>query len=68
MVSDHLPAGMVQLDMRIATSWPRRVLTEPLLPVPVLALIALLAAAADTPSLCWAALAALAGYSLSGSV
>lgn len=46
----------------------RRGLTEPLLPVPVLALLAVAAAAQDRTVLCWASVGALAGYSLSGSV
>ncbi|WP_169814087.1 hypothetical protein [Actinomadura kijaniata] len=46
----------------------RRALTEPLLPVPVLALLAVAAAALDATVLCWAAVGALAGFSLSGSV
>ncbi|GAA2414666.1 hypothetical protein GCM10010191_25870 [Actinomadura vinacea] len=46
----------------------RRGLTEPLLPVAALSLLTVAAAALDAPQLCWAAVAALAGYSLSGSV
>jgi hypothetical protein len=46
----------------------RRGLTEPLLPVAVLALLALAAAALDQTVLCWSSVGALAGYSLSGSV
>lgn len=58
----------MQLEMEVAASRLRRVLSEPLMPVPMLALTALVAVAQDTPSVCWAALAAMAGYSLSGSV
>jgi hypothetical protein len=43
-------------------------LTEPLLPVAVAALLAAAAAALDATVLCWASVGALAGYSLSGSV
>jgi hypothetical protein len=46
----------------------RRGLTEPLLPVAVLALLAVAAAALDQTVLCWSSVGALAGYSLSGSV
>ncbi|WP_170026731.1 hypothetical protein [Actinomadura oligospora] len=46
----------------------RRALTEPLLPVAALALLAVAAAALDATVLCWAAVGALAGFALSGSV
>ncbi|MDL4775004.1 MULTISPECIES: hypothetical protein [Thermomonosporaceae] len=46
----------------------RRGLTEPLLPVAALTLLAVTAAALDAAVLCWAAVGALAGYALSGSV
>jgi hypothetical protein len=46
----------------------RRSLTEPLLPVAALALLAVASAALDATVLCWASVGALAGYSLSGSV
>ncbi|WP_158566928.1 hypothetical protein [Actinomadura craniellae] len=46
----------------------RRRLSEPLLPVPVLALLAVAAVALEHRVLGWAAVGALAGYALSGSV
>ncbi|MEW2358601.1 hypothetical protein [Spirillospora sp. NPDC029432] len=46
----------------------RRGLTEPLLPVAALALLAVAAGALDAAVLCWASIGALAGFSLSGSV
>ncbi|WP_169809304.1 hypothetical protein [Actinomadura chibensis] len=46
----------------------RRGLTDPLLPVAALTLVALSAAALDAAVLCWASVGALAGFSLSGSV
>ncbi|GAA4146444.1 hypothetical protein [Actinomadura keratinilytica] len=46
----------------------RRGLTEPLLPVAALALLAVAAAARDATVLCWASVGAMAGYALSGSV
>lgn len=46
----------------------RRGLTEPLLPVCALALLAVACAALGATVLCWASVGALAGYSLSGSV
>ncbi|MFD0688946.1 hypothetical protein [Actinomadura fibrosa] len=46
----------------------RRGLTDPFLPVPALALLAVASAAADAAVLCWASVGALAGYALSGSV
>lgn len=51
-----------------AASSLRRGLTEPLLPVAVLALLAVAAMALDHMVLGWASVGALAGYSLSGSV
>jgi hypothetical protein len=46
----------------------RRGLTEPLPPVAALALLAVAAAALEATVLCWAAVGAMAGYALSGSV
>ncbi|WP_165975728.1 hypothetical protein [Actinomadura rubrisoli] len=46
----------------------RRGLTDPFLPVPALALLAVAAGALDAAVLCWASVGALAGYALSGSV
>jgi hypothetical protein len=46
----------------------RRRLTDPLLPVAALALLAIAAAALDATVLCWSSIGALAGFSLSGSV
>ncbi|NKZ04407.1 hypothetical protein [Actinomadura latina] len=46
----------------------RRGLTDPLLPVAALVLLAVSAAALDAAVLCWASIGALAGFSLSGSV
>lgn len=46
----------------------RRGLTDPLLPVVPLALLAIAAAAIEASVLCWATVGALAGYALSGSV
>ncbi|MBW8482179.1 hypothetical protein [Actinomadura parmotrematis] len=46
----------------------RRGLTEPLLPVAALALLAVAAAALDATVLCWTSVGALAGFALSGSV
>ena len=57
-----------QERMRTTGSWFRQLPTEPFLPVLVLAPVALYAAAQHVTALCWAALTALAGYSLSGSV
>ncbi|MGI8333143.1 hypothetical protein ACRYCC_24585 [Actinomadura scrupuli] len=57
LVQELIPAGRL-----------RRGLTEPLLPVAALALLAAAAAALDQTVLCWSSVGALAGYSLSGSV
>ncbi|MFI0407757.1 hypothetical protein [Actinomadura sp. 3N508] len=46
----------------------RRGLTDPLLPVAAVALLALSAAALDASILSWASIGVLAGFSLSGSV
>jgi hypothetical protein len=46
----------------------RRWLTEPSVPALALALLAVAAAALNAAVLCWAAIGALAGYALSGSV
>ncbi|MFI0350474.1 hypothetical protein [Actinomadura sp. 9N407] len=46
----------------------RRGLTEPLLPVAALALLAVASAALEATVLCWASVGAMAGYALSGSV
>lgn len=46
----------------------RHALTEPLVPVVTLALLAVAAAALDARVLGWASIGALAGYSLSSSV
>jgi hypothetical protein len=54
--------------MEVAPSRLRRMATEPLLPVLVLVPVALFAATQHLTGLSWGALAALAGYSLSGSV
>ncbi|MFI0484710.1 hypothetical protein [Actinomadura sp. 9N215] len=46
----------------------RRGLTDPLLPVAAVTLLALSAAALNAAVLCWASIGVLAGFSLSGSV
>lgn len=46
----------------------RRAVTDPLVPVMLLALAAVALAARDSMVLGWATVGALAGYSLSGSV
>jgi hypothetical protein len=68
MALEHAPRGADWERVGATVSRARRLLTEPLLPVLVLAPVALFAAAQNATGLCWAALAALAGYSLSGSV
>jgi hypothetical protein len=57
LVQELIPAGRL-----------RRGLTEPLLPVAALTLLAVAAGALDHTVLCWSSVGALAGYSLSGSV
>ncbi|WP_175596171.1 hypothetical protein [Thermomonospora catenispora] len=46
----------------------RRAITDPLVPVVLVAMAAVAAAARDSMVLGWATVGALAGYSLSGSV